>query len=1121
VREYINERFAEYERHGLVKKLSSTQWAQNIHAVKKDKGNYRMTMDARDLNNQLERETGQTLNVESNLYKLDGSRLYNTLDLTKAFWQIPLEVADPPIVVARTQDGDYALTRLPQGIAPAAFHCQDRVSSVVTPAIPDNSIIFQDDVFNFAGDELENITVIEKLLRAAMEKNMIFNPKKSDFFLKKAIWVGLIIEKGTWRFTDEWREGILKLDYPNKGDELSSFLHGSNWGRSSLRNYAAVTAPLWDLLKDCSKEVKSNKKTKLKSVKLAKKWGKTHATAWDNTKKALDECMRHAFPSRKKVQCMWTDASDDWWCICITQIAPGDASKYLEAQDHEFLFWLSGRFSETACKWHILSKEAFPIIKGITRLSWLLQTSDYAFRIYTDSKVVSLLFNHKRIIATNSKSSATRLARYALLLQEYYYIMEHIMGIKNHLADLGTRPPTPRREAVHFVRMTAEKPFGEEIPEDANSYQSNDYKCAAEVFTLVTKLEPIDVDCFSSDLNKQACAENITATEDAFNQKLEDGVGWMNVPYNWRTRAIKWGLTQVSNNMVMWILHPDWKQDKSNELLQAKAEKIYSFPKGVRLFSNPDKGVLKTPWRVNLWRCAKKGKCKFTDELRTQLTEWVNSEMDHYIDISYRPLLDEKFKMPDLQSIIAAQEDIDAPIGMARDRAGLIRNSEGKLWIPATPETFLLRQSLYISAHAGKYGGHRRQLETMELFNHIVWKGAKKEVMEWLKACKHCLHATDRHSIPRPYGPSKRGTFPNEVVSMDHYSFGETRYCVELIDTFTGLMTVEKGPATSETGVRLLWRWIRERGSPIFIVTDSGSHFLGQIFQALLEQMAVTHIATTPYSPWANGLIERRNRIFNFGIRAVSNELRAQKEDWFEILLSIVFNINRNGGSATKGISPIEMWNGQAPRELTDQVMVLSDTEIKFIDASTISTIYTRIRADLDALHVMVRDHHAELEIEKVLHQKNYLPNFTIGDYVLVAIPAQQKQEKSQVRWKGPYQVIGTKHDYVYQVEDLISKRTFYGHACRMIFYDSSKAGTICTAEFKLKEQAALTSDGTFFIEDLLEYHPETGVLVKWWGFDEPSWNDFQLLIEDAPDRMNEFYETLTDAFKAHWDARL
>jgi transposase InsO family protein len=452
-----------------------------------------------------------------------------------------------------------------------------------------------------------------------------------------------------------------------------------------------------------------------------------------------------------------------------------------------------------------------------------------------------------------------------------------------------------------------------------------------------------------------------------------------------------------------------------------------------------------------------------------------------------------------------------------RDEHGYLRTLEGKLWIPNNDDTLLLRQAIYASAHAGKYGGHRRQMSTMAMFDHITWPGCNKEVREWLTRCKHCLHATDRKAIPRPYGPTKRGTYPNEVVSMDHYSFGEDRKAVELIDTFTGLICVAKGPSSGVTGAKLLWRWITERDVPAFLVTDSGSHFLCEVFAYITANYSITHLPTTPYSPWSNGLVERRNRIFNNGIRSVSNELRAQKEDWFGILMSICFNINRNGSTANADLSPLEMWNGRKPAEFTDKIMVLRNTKAEFLDAAKIGDLFRTIRNDLEAQHHMVRDHHADLEVIKQLHNKNLLPNFTVGDYVLVAIPSTQHQEKSLTRWKGPYEVVGTKFNYVYEVRDLNADRVFIAHASRIIFYDFNKEDTESTSEAKLKEQAALTSDGTFFIEDLLQFDPKQGILVNWWGFDEPSWTNFEMLLEDAPTRCQEFFDTLSKIQQSQW----
>ena len=60
------------------------------------------------------------------------------------------------------------------------------------------------------------------------------------------------------------------------------------------------------------------------------------------------------------------------------------------------------------------------------------------------------------------------------------------------------------------------------------------------------------------------------------------------------------------------------------------------------------------------------------------------------------------------------------------------------------------------------------------------------------------------------------------------------------------------------------------------------------------------------------------------------------------------------------------------------------------------------------------------------------LPNFTEGDYVLVAREDFFAGEKLALRWRGPRRIIKALSDYVYQVEDLRNGTVEYIHGSRL-----------------------------------------------------------------------------------------
>lgn len=78
---------------------------------------------------------------------------------------------------------------------------------------------------------------------------------------------------------------------------------------------------------------------------------------------------------------------------------------------------------------------------------------------------------------------------------------------------------------------------------------------------------------------------------------------------------------------------------------------------------------------------------------------------------------------------------------------------------------------------------------------------------------------------------------------------------------------------------------------------------------------------------------------------------------------------------------------------------------------------------------------------------RSALPNFTEGDYVLVARNDFTAKEKLSLRWRGPRRIIKAINDYVYQVEDLRSGELQDVHATRLKFYHDRSLGSEDTLE--------------------------------------------------------------------------
>jgi hypothetical protein len=110
-------------------------------------------------------------------------------------------------------------------------------------------------------------------------------------------------------------------------------------------------------------------------------------------------------------------------------------------------------------------------------------------------------------------------------------------------------------------------------------------------------------------------------------------------------------------------------------------------------------------------------------------------------------------------------------------------------------------------------------------------------------------------------------------------------------------------------------------------------------------------------------------------------------------------------------------------------------------------------------------------------------PNFQVGDYRLVAEHCKSGMSKLQVKWKGPHRVASVESDYVFVVENLLTKELKAAHATRLRFYKDKELNV--TAE--LPQAAEHNDHQLYVVSKILDAHYNEKeifheLLVAWSG---------------------------------------
>jgi hypothetical protein len=137
----------------------------------------------------------------------------------------------------------------------------------------------------------------------------------------------------------------------------------------------------------------------------------------------------------------------------------------------------------------------------------------------------------------------------------------------------------------------------------------------------------------------------------------------------------------------------------------------------------------------------------------------------------------------------------------------------------------------------------------------------------------------------------------------------------------------------------------------------------------------------------------------------------------------------------------MEVFTGHA--ETTPLALMLKDNvpvsaPLDFIKAQKLTEV-EKLWKGMTKIHAQVeekasRDRKAAIQKH---NNKTHVrsPNFQMGDYVLVAEHRKSGTSGMQVKWKGRRRVASVESDYVFVVENLLTKELKAAHATSLRFY--------------------------------------------------------------------------------------
>jgi len=395
--------FLELESQGIIRR-SSSPWASALQIVVKKDGSLRCCGDYRRVNKVTVPDAYPMPLLSDILHRFSGCTVFSTLDLAKAYHQIPMETASIEKTAIITPFGLFEYLKMPFGLRNAAQTFQRHIDMVLKelPFVA----AYIDDIIVFSVDHQQHQKHLAMVLKRLHEHNLQVKLAKCHFFVQQATFLGHLVSKDGILPLPDRLEAIKNFPRPITVTQLRSFLGMVNFCRKFIKGLSGKLAPLTRL-------AVGKKRAKID-------WSSEADNSFVMLRQNLSNIKALHCPDSNLPITLTTDASNVAIGAVLCQVE-GDSSKPIEFFSH--------KLNSAQTRYSTFDRELLSVFLAVKHFEHIVISRKTI--VYTDHKPL--------LYALEMKQPSPRQQRQISYLSQFDLQFFHVAGADNVVADALSR----------------------------------------------------------------------------------------------------------------------------------------------------------------------------------------------------------------------------------------------------------------------------------------------------------------------------------------------------------------------------------------------------------------------------------------------------------------------------------------------------------------------------------------------------------------------------------------------------------------------------------------------------------------------------------------------------------